>query len=203
MSLDVNKLTQEFENMFVAEINDEPNPNFIGYPSSIAAAAANFANAYNTYAVDATDVSGDPILTVNQAGFQSTIAGSPQPGSGSPEQMATIFDTAFITYWQVGTFDTISLIPGTGASGCINVGGTGIFSSELSSVVASISPNVLRGLLLPLFSQTTGDGAQAAADLANAFHTATTTAIIVLISGLDTTPPLAGPLPITNTCTVF
>jgi hypothetical protein len=59
----------------------------------------------------------------------------------------------------------------------------------------------LKALLEIEFAILQEDGSAKATALANAFHTATTSAVMVLITGLDTSVPT--PLPITNTCTIF
>jgi len=190
--------------------SDPNNPSFVGHPANVSDAATNFANAYDTYALDAVDYSGDAVAVVNKAGFESTLAASLPPGNpgGTPLAASAAFDNAFISYWTGATF-AIGIIPPP-AGICPNVGGNSIFSVELSSVVSAITPSILGNLLStvwnslpPTGSKETEDPSIAASAIASALHTATTTAISVLISGLDTTPIPAGPLPITNTCTVF
>lgn len=174
---------------------DETDPGFAGWPTTIVQAATNFANAYDKYAIQAQDASGEPPLSVNKAGFETALMSIPVPEVGTAAVSANIFDQAFLAYWTGGSF-TFGIPPPTG------VGGTGIFSVELSSVVLSVTPSVLGNLLLPIFSTYSAFAEPQADAIASAFHTATTTAVVVIITGLDTTPPPTGPLPITNTGTI-
>jgi len=157
-------------------------------------------NAYHSYAMDAEDVSGDRVVTTNRTGFLSSLS----LGSGnSIFQAALNFDRAFVAYWTGGIFAVGALIV-VPPAGCPNVGGSGVWSSEITSVVTVVSAGVLAGLLVPVFSSISdGDTARSKArQMATAFHQATISAVTVLITGLDTTPGPTGPLPITNTCTI-
>lgn len=172
---------------------------FIGYPSTKAAGIANWANAYDGYALSAVDLSGDSVVTTNKAGFISELTTyMPDPLTGSPEDAAEAFEKAFTAYWTAATFAVG--IPPTPTGPCPNIGGNLIFGIETSSVVSSITPNVLKNLLIVEFGIFSADGAQKAADIASCLHTTTTTAVFVTITGTDTTTPT--PLPITNTCVI-
>ena len=182
---------------------DQDSPTFVGFPATVADAATNFGNAYNTYAATAQDVSGDPLTSSNVAGFISTLASSlPDAASGSPTTTAQAFGSAFVSFWTGATFAT-AIPPAAG------VGGTGLFSKEVTSTVTAAVPTALSSLLEPIFATppTAASTADAQADtIAAAFHAATTSGVTVVIAGLDTTPPPpagSGPLPITNTGTVF
>jgi hypothetical protein len=177
---------------------DSASPSFSGFPSSKADATTNWAQAYNTYALSAQDASEDLVASVSLPGMISTLlAQLPDSATGTPDLAAAAFDSAFVQYWTGAIFAVG--IPPTGLGACPNAGGTSVFSSEISSVVTAVTANVLKDLLLPIFNSI-NDGIVASQLLATAFHTATTSAVIVLITGLDTTPAPAGPLPITNTC---
>jgi hypothetical protein len=191
MSLDVGKLEDEFRKMFDAEHAD-----FVGWPPTKPDAAANWSDAYDLFASDAEDVSTDPVTVKNPSLFESTLAAALPGPDGTAVDAAQAFDDAFVQYWTGGVF-AVGTPPPSG------VGGTGVFSVELTSVVTVVAPNVLKGLLVPIFESLSSDPDQKAEDIAAAFETATKTAVTVLISGLDTTPPPSGPLPITNTDFVY
>lgn len=194
MGLSVNTLKDELDKLV-----DENNPSFTGWPANIGIAATNFANAYTTYAMTAQDRSTDIVLTYNTAGFAAAIATLVIGDSYLTASQA--FEQAFIAFWTGATF-AIG-IPPISAPPCLNVGGTTIFSTELASVVTTITPGVLQPLLFTEFQKIeNSDMSGKTLRIAQAFHTATTTAIAVTITGLDTTPPPAGPLPIINICTI-
>lgn len=200
MTLVVSTLESELLKLF-----DANNVNFSGYPSTAAAACSNWGNAYDIYAKAATDVSTDPVAIANKALFVSTLQAQmpADPTTGTPVAAANAFDAAFVAYWTAATF-AIG-VPPTPAAVCPSIGGNTIFAVEATSIVSVVTPAVLANLLLPIFSDvaTTGTAQTKAQQIAAAFHTATTTAVMVLITGIDTTPPPAGPLPITNLCTIF
>jgi hypothetical protein len=196
MALVLATLEAEFKKLM-----DPDDPGFLGHPPTIANAAAAWKDAYDLYASQAVDVSNDPLTTANPAGFEAMLATLLPPGDpgGNPSQAADAFEQAFSTYWTGGIFATG--FPPTPAPVCPNVGGNGIWSIEQSSIVLSVTPNILKALLEIEFAILQEDGSAKATALANAFHTATTSAVMVLITGLDTSVPT--PLPITNTCTIF
>lgn len=176
---------------------DQDSPTFIGFPATKEQACENWANAYDVYCQSAQDISNDGLATSNPTGFKnSLIANLPEGAAGSAALGAAAFESAVVAYWTGATFNIGSLPPG-------GIGGTGVFSIEISSVVTEITPNVLYDLLLIEFSKTTFelDMDVKADTLAALFHTFTTTAVIVTISGSDTTPPPpggTGPLPVVN-----
>lgn len=196
MALDVATLKAELLKLF-----DPDDVGFVGYPATIAAAATNLANAYDTYASSAEDVSGDALVSADKATFESILAAQlPAPVVGTlPADAALAFANAFIAYWAGATFAVGSLPPAS-PPGCPNMGGTTIFSAETTSVAVAVAVGLLADLTTE-FAVNTVDPDAKADDLANALHTATTSEVTVLITGLDTTLPV--PLPITNTCTVF
>lgn len=164
---------------------DSTRADFAGWPSTPAAVADAWATAYGAYAADAQDPSLDYLAVPDRAGFVSALSGALPLGSvgGTPLQAAQAFEAAFVAYWTNG---------GTGA--VFSVGALPFlpgFATEVSSVVSLVAPGVLQGLLVPAFGVLSGDPAEAASRIASAFHTATTTAITVLITG-TTAPP--GPI---------
>jgi hypothetical protein len=188
MALDRSKLSGRLRTLFTS-------------PDGIANAQdaeSRWTAAYDSYALDAEDVSGDMVTTTNRPGFLSAL----DFGSwSSVQQAAQRFDDAFVAYWTGGVFAVGSLIavpPGE----CPNVGGNGTWASETTSVVTAVVAGVLKGLLLPILRANSGTPESKAREMARAFHEATTTAVTVLITGLDTTPGPGGPLAITNTCTI-
>lgn len=163
--------------------------------------ATAWGDAYDEYARDATDASMDRVAAANKPGFVSAMASF--TNQGTPPTMAQILDTAFVAYWTGGVFAVG--VPPTPAAACPSIGGNTIFGVELTSTVIAAAPGVLQANLLPIFSNVTKEQSirDQAQKIADAFHAATTSAVTVLIAGLDTTPPPAGPLPIMNTCTIF
>lgn len=171
-------------------------------PSSSADAERQWAAAYDKYASAATDASGDRVIRKNRSGFHSQLRFRAKTGTAAT--MAQNCDRAFVAYWTGAVF-AVGKVPSPSAP-CPSVGGNTIFGTEISSAVAAVAPGVLRSLLFPIFSQSVPGNtpSERAGAIANAFHKATTSAVTVLITGLDTTPPgSGGPLPITNTCTIF
>lgn len=156
-------------------------------------------DAYDRYAREAEDVSGERPTTVNAVGFRRALNFRV---SRTAAEISRQFEQGFVTYWTGAVFQVGVIPPPTPP--CPNVGGTTIFASETSSVVAWITPRIMFAQLLSEFSVTQrGDTIQARANsIAAAMHRATTSAVLVLITGLDTTPMPGGPLPITNTCTI-
>jgi hypothetical protein len=192
--LNVTSLKTSLLQMFDATRSD-----FVGWPPTLAQAVDNFASAYDLYALAATDASGDSVATTSVANFKTPLL-ILAPGSSAADA-AQAFDDAFVAYWTGGVFAVGT--PPTPAAPCPSIGGNMLWSVEISSIVQLATPNILKGLLLPEFAVLSADPDAKATAIANAFHTATTTAVMVLITGLDTTPPPAGPLPITNICTIF
>jgi hypothetical protein len=172
------------------KIIDKDDPGFLGWPTTVADAATNWGNAYHAYASKAEDISSDRVLTTNLSGFITAFTNG-ITGSTTAAQAADAYEAAFVAYWTGATFDIGNLPPW-------GIGGNGIFGLELSSVVNSITPNVLSNLLKVEFAILSSDAAAKASALAGQMHTATTTAVLVLISGTDTTSPPAGPWPIIN-----
>lgn len=173
---------------------------FEGFPSSPSDFAAKMKTAYNAAATVAEDISTDVPAAVNDSSFESTLAGLGNNESASGA--ASTWGDAFVGYWTAVAFNVGALVAGTG-SPCPNAGGNGIFGVETTSLVTSALKTTLQGLLTTEFGSNSGDSDAKMNALADHFETATKADITVLITGLDTTPTPTGPLPITNTCTVF
>lgn len=194
MALDVNKLKGE-----LLKLIDPNDPHFVGHPTNATDFANNWANAYDTYAKDAQDVSGDPVLTAHKSSMAARLLTLNVP-AGVIATAASTFDQALADYWIGATFATL-IVP-TPAAACASVGGTGLWSAEASSVVSAVTAHVLEASMLSLLAIPSDDPNVKATALANAFHAATTSAVKVTITGTDTTTPPTGPLTITNTCGV-
>ena len=172
-------------------------------PSAISSptdAEIRWAEAYTGYAADAEDASGDSLASSNPIGFRRALRFR---GSSTSDSFAQQIANGFSAYWTGATFNVGLITAGT--AGCPNVGGTGLFSSETTSLVTSVAAPIMRGRVraaLAGFTRTTS-AAQKATELASAIHGATTKAVVVTIVGLDTTPSPGGPLAVTNVCTVF
>lgn len=188
MALSQSKLEQSLLKLFA-------NPDSI---SSQQDAEQKWADAYDSYAKDAVDTSNDPVAVTNFAGLRGAFQFNNQQ---SAPAFAAQLDTGFVAYWTGAVF-SIGTPPLP--TKCPNVGGTGLFATEITSTVITATPGVVLGSLLPVitsFSDTT-TAEQKAKEISTVLHAATTSAILVLITGIDTTPPPSGPLPITNTCTI-
>lgn len=169
-----------------------------GSSRTVEAFEEQWADAYDSYARDARDVSGDSLLLASPTGFRRSLNFR---SCSQPQHIANQFEMAFQAYWTGAIFQ-IGIPPSPIPIGCPNVGGNTIFGVELTSMVILVTPQVVFGQMYPEFSVADrGDSISARATrIAAAMHMATTTAILVLISGLDTTVPT--PLPITNTCRI-
>lgn len=178
------------------KIMDAADPSFIGWPATSAQAITNFANAYHTYALQATDISGDSIVTTNLAGFKAAITSAippPTPG-GTLANYATTMASAFTAYWTGGAF-AVGILPPPQAPVPPN---NGIWSVETTSLVTVVNSAILSNAILAQLNQQFDNVDDAADAVANVWHTATTTGVTVTIVGFDTTPPIAGPFPIVN-----
>jgi len=165
---------------------------------SAAQAESRWATIYHDYAREGEDVSGEPAINLSKSKFSRPLN---LKQSQTAQQFCRQLDQAFVSYWTGVTFAT-AVVPSPPLA-CPNIGGTGVFSVEISSVVTVVAKGVLYGALIPIVSSLGGAASTKAAQFAEAFDSATKTAVTVLITGQDTTPPPAGPLAITNVCTVF
>ena len=177
----------------ILKLIDPEDPLFVGFPADDAAAAANWAGVYDAYASLATDVSTDIVASKNPSGLESAI----NIGPGDASVGANAFGAGFTAYWTGGVF-VIGIPPASG------IGGTGLFLSEITSVVLAVVGSGLTSAMEAIFG-TNDDAIDAIADnLADAFHNATTGDVDVRIDGLDTTPAgSSGPLPIYNEDKVY
>jgi hypothetical protein len=196
MALDAATLKAE-----ILKIIDPDNPEFVGWPADVATAAQNWADAFDAFASNAEDASGDALISGNAAGFKAAVQGgfAAQTAAGA----AAGYGAGAIAYWTGAAFGVLELLDPL-TEPCPSVGpGTKIFSIEASSVVTVPLAVALIAALTAEFIVLEADPDAKAEALADAFFDSSTTEITVLISGSDTTPPPSGPLPVTNTCTVF
>jgi len=137
------------------------------------------------------------VIVTNRPGFQAALSFS--PGSLAPIAAAQ-FEAAFLAYWTGAVFAVG--IPPSPAAACPSIPPAPPWAVEVSSVVVSALPG-LAAPLLPTFSNNANRSPPVVAnELANAFHVATTTLVMVLITGI-TLPPPPGGLPVTNLCNIF
>lgn len=197
MALSMDTLTDK-----IRRLTDPTHPNH-AYPATRAAAIAAWRDAYDTYAAVAKDRSDDAVTSKSPSGFAGALS-SGWSNAWTLGEAADAFVAACDAYWTGGVFAVGSMVPGTGSGSCQNVGGgTRIFALEQTSVVTVAVFTPRRPDFIDVFSDLTANGEQKAAEIADVFHYGTTTDVTVLITGLDTTPPPVGPLPVTNTCKVF
>lgn len=156
------------------------------------------ARVYHDYAMDAEDVSGERASNLDMQKFQQRLGFS---RSRSERDFARQIEDAFVSYWTGTTFPILVVPPASPP--CLNVGGTGEFSSEVSSQVTSVEALSMYNVILPIFRRSDNTATESARRLAEAMDRVTRSAIEVLITGWDTTPSPSGPIAITNTCTVF
>jgi len=149
MALSASKLKNEI----LAIINDPLN-----FPASENEAKQRLADAYDNYAQDAVDGSGDGPLSVNKSGFQSALN---FPVGGSAAAAATAFETAVVTYWTGATFN-------------ITTPPIGSLSKVSSTIITPPIPNGLIGVVFADISAgVTAD--EKAQQVADAIHTMTIT----------------------------
>lgn len=201
MALSKPTLVNEF-----LKLIDRNNPAFAGYPATKIDAVTNWCNAYNTYAMSAQDASLDFLVTSNLSGMITTLFQQLPDAvpTATGAQAAAAFDAAFVTYWTGAVFAVgIPIVP-VPPPRCPNIPGPhdNIWGIEISSVVSTVTSGILQNGLDLEFAILSDDAVVKADALADSFHVATTTAVLVLISGTDTTPSPSGPLPITNLCTI-
>lgn len=176
---------------------DKDDGSFVDFPASPADFASKMSAAYDLAGGAVIDESMDAVASKNPAGFESAIAAIPSP-SGTAAAAATQFGLAQVGYWAGAVFAIGTLPLGTN---CPNVGGNTIFASEISSaVIAALGVSLTAALTTEFGTLGSGSKVQAIAD---ALESSVQSEITVLITGLDTTPPAAGPLPVTNTCVVM
>lgn len=162
-------------------------------------AEAKFSQIYHGYAQGAEDVSGECPDNLDRGKFERPL--SFETGQAR-QRFARQIESAFVAYWTGVTFPILVVPPATPP--CPNVGGNGIFGAELSSLVLSVTAGAMYSAVLPILSKGEATADEAARRLADVMDSVTKSAVTILITGQDTTPGGGGgPLPITNTCTVF
>ncbi len=184
------------------QICDPTHPNH-AFPASRSEAIQRFTDAIVTaYSYKAEDISGDAVATLNEPGWLLALLSGLGP-SWTAAAAAQGFGNAFAALWTGGAF-AVGTPPAPGGE-CPNVGGTGIFSVENTSVVNSANGASVQADLLNCFNNLSSDGDAKMNEFATIIHNRSRSAssVSVLISGLDSTPPPGGPIPITNTCRVF
>lgn len=172
-------------------LGDRMDPGFPG-DGTLAQAASRLCAAYADYAQDAEDPSGDRLIAGNTLAMQAALAPTFASSVGTPGAAAACFAAAHTAFWQAAPF-AVGRPPLPGTPGV--VGGTGIFATEVSSIVTAALPGGLQAALTGLFAAPSTQPDERARAVAQAWHVATQ-AVIVTITGLDVTPPPAGPLPI-------
>jgi hypothetical protein len=164
MALDKSKLKTELEswmNTHYDNLNDAANA---------------FADAYNTYALDAYDISGDTPLSVNKAGIVSAILSLTLNETAATS--AIKFQTGLVNYWTGGTFKLLTPPAGT-------------IAPEISAIVtASIIPPAISSTLTTIFTDLNKDTTVStkATQISNLFDTATKAVIVTCIGTLANPP---------------
>lgn len=145
------------------------------FPGSPFEAINLLTDAYDSYAQDAVDGTGDPPLVVNKSAFKSAL----NFDIGNTAVIAaTTFESAVVEYWTGATFSPSTPPPGSVA--------------KVSSAI--VTPPIPNGLLLTVFSNTTaGISADTKAqEMASALHSMTITGA-GLIQHMIPSP--SGPVP--------
>lgn len=158
-------------------------------PGTLLQAPGRLASAYDAYAENAVDAGGNFLVAGNIAAMQAALAvvfAVPAQSAAAASQGIGLAHTA---YWMGAAFATRAPPKRPG------VGGTGIFSVSISSVVVAAPAAALVAALTQLFARPSSDAQARAQEIAQAWHAATLT-VLFTTTGLDTTPPPAGPLPI-------
>ncbi len=166
MALDKNKLKQQLINWNIQSKQKHTKQEALQL----------FVNAYETYALDAQDISGDYINTYNTSAMVQVLM--TLPTQGSPQQAAQIFENALIAFWNSATFK-------------LTIPPSGTIAPEISAIVTqNITSGTLQPLLLPIFSdisiQTTLETKMN--QLATALDTVTKTIVVTCI-GTNPSPP--------------
>lgn len=188
MSLRVEALQDSLRNLL-----DPSAPGFVPYQPDRGVAAYRLCSAYDVYARDAVDQSGDQLVTANLPGMQQSFA-SGLSGSSTANAAAEAFAVAYSVYW-IGASFAVGRLPRPGPP---TVGGNGIFSTEIASTVLSVMTDRIYNMMALEFGRLT-TGEEKVNGLAAAMHASTIVSVSTTISGLDTSPPPAGPLPCSNT----
>lgn len=172
MALSQSKLSAQLQ-----KLNDKNNPQFAGWPSTALVAAQNWTNAYDAYALDATDAFGNGIVLANKSLFLSGISAW-APGA-TPASAAAMFGAAWSAYWMGAQLQFTAFPPA--------------YAAAVSNVVVAAVPAPLIASLTAAFGAPQSSAAAAADALAAAFHTATLT-VATLLSGTTSVPaPISTP----------
>lgn len=171
MALDKSKLTNELTTWLENQgdyLDDETS-------TGIEKSADAFANAYETYALDAVDVSGDSPDVVNKSGLASAIKAITVPGTAATAALQ--YETGIVAFWTGATFKLLTPPAGT-------------IAPEVSAIVTTPPvPGPLAIALTAVFSDISGkDHATKASEIADALDTATKT-VVVTCTGTNAAPP--------------
>jgi len=182
MTLSLPSLKESF-----GKLMNPDNPSFVGFPADISSCASNFADAYESYCLSATDLFGNKLLTTNKPGFISAfIAGMVPPPGGNAITAAAAFEAAAIAFWTGATFEIVTPPPG--------------FASVVTNIVVLVVPAALSTPLAVQFGTIISDGTVVADAIAQIFHTWTTTSVITTITGVTPSTP---PVPIVLTSLIL
>lgn len=183
MALSIPTLTR-----LLANLGDPESAQYPG-AGSLSQAPQRLAEAYDAYARDAVDPGGNPLVSGNVVMMEAVLASVFSVGDQSVLAAAQGIGAAHTAYWLGTTF-----APGASPA-AVGVGGTGIFSQVVSSVVVAAPAADLVADLVRLFSAPSTQAQLRADEVAQAWH-AVTQQVSVTMVGVDTTPPPAGPLPV-------
>ena len=140
-----------------------------------------FSDAYEDYALDCIDISGDSILTYNKAGMKNIL--NTLTNNETTSSSALKFENSIITFWTEATFK-------------LTIPPTGTILPELSAIVTTnIIPGVIKTPLISVFSDLSPNTTkqQKADQLATVFHTATLTVVVTCVG---THPSTGNPVPV-------
>lgn len=172
----------------IARLGNASDPSYPG-AGTLLQAPGRLASAYDVYAKNAVDAGGNPLVAGSVAAMQAALALVFAVPAQSAAAAAQGIGLAHTAYWMGAAFATGA--PPTRPG----VGGTGIFSVSLSSVVVAAPAAALVVALTQMFARPSSDAQARAQEIAQAWH-ATSLAVMFTTTGLDTTPPPAGPLPV-------
>ena len=170
MALDKSKLKTELENWMSSTYDN------------ITDAANAFADAYEIYALDAIDISGDSPDTLNKAGIVSAFKSLTT--SETPATSAIKFEAGLVAYFTGGTF-------------LLTIPPAGTILPEISAIVtASIIPPAISATLTTIFTNTSDDVSTKATQMSDLFDTATklVTATCTGTLAIGGTLPVLGPI---------
>lgn len=151
------------------------------HPANYATAASQYATAYDTYALNADDTTGDAPLSINAAGMEAALLASFNNYlTNTSSQAANDWYNAMITYWTGGTFNILSWTNPLQAT----------WTSETGSSVTSSGTNPGAGGLFTVFgdlsaSKTNDDKATEISDAIDTF----TKTVTVTVLGIGPIPP--------------